>query len=61
MRGYRRDGFHAFSEFDGFSMLENQRSAIDQAIKRQNDDYILNVNREEYIQHLVSEFSIEPI
>ncbi len=61
MRGYRRDGFHAFSEFDGYSMLENQRSAIDQAIKRQNEDYILNVNREEYIQHLVSEFSIEPI
>lgn len=61
MRGYRRDGFHAFSEYSGFSMLENPRSAIDQAVKRQKDDYILNVNREEYIQHLVSEFSIEPI
>ncbi|MBS4726523.1 hypothetical protein [Aeromonas veronii] len=42
-------------------MFENQRSAVDQAIKRQGDDYILNVNREEYIQHLVAEFSIEPI
>lgn len=61
MRGYRRDGFRAFSELDVSSMLENQRSAIDQAVKHQNDDYILNVNREEYIQHLVSEFSIEPI
>ncbi len=61
MRGYRREGFHAFSEHDGFSMFENQRSAVDQAIKRQGDDYILNVNREEYIQHLVAEFSIEPI
>ncbi|MFT6421460.1 MAG: hypothetical protein ACJA2K_000172 [Thalassolituus sp.] len=61
MRGYRREGFHAFSEYDGFSMFENQKSALDQAIKRQADDYILNVNREEYLQHLIGEFSIEPI
>lgn len=61
MREYRREGFHAFSEYDGFSMLENQRAAIDQVIKGQSDDYILNVNREEYVQHLISEFSIEPL
>ena len=61
MRTFRRQGFHAFSEYDGYSMLENRRSSIDQAIKSQNDDYILNVNREEYIQHLISEFSIAPI
>lgn len=61
MRGYRREGFHAFSEYDGFSMLENQKAALDQAIKRQADDYILNVNREEYLLHLIGEFSIEPI
>lgn len=61
MRGYRRDGFHAFSEYDGSSMFENQRAALDQAIKRQSDDYILNVNREEYLQHLIGEFCIEPL
>ena len=61
MRGYQREGFHAFSENDGFSMLENQRSAIDKAIKGQGDDYILNVNKEEYIQHLISEFTIPPL
>lgn len=61
MRGYRREGFHAFSEYDGFRMFENQKAALDQAIKRQADDYILNVNREEYLQHLIGEFSIEPI
>lgn len=61
MRGYRREGFHAFSEYDGFSMFESQKSALDQAIKRQADDYILNVNREEYLQHLIGEFSIEPL
>ncbi len=26
-----------------------------------NDDYILNVNKEEYIQYLISEFWIDPI
>lgn len=61
MRTYRRDGFHAFSEYDGYSMLEKQKSAITQAIKGQNDDYILNVNKEEYIQHLISKFRIDPI
>jgi hypothetical protein len=61
MRVFQREGFHAFSEYDVFSLLESQRSAIDKAVKGQNDDYILNVNREEYIQHLISEFSIEPI
>lgn len=61
MRGYRREGFHAFSEYDGFSMFENQKAALDQAIKRQADDYILNVNREEYLLHLIGEFSIKPI
>jgi len=28
MRTFRRDGFHDFSEFDGYSMLENHKSAI---------------------------------
>ncbi len=61
MRSYRRDGFRAFSEYDGFSMIENQKSAIAQEINHQNDDYILNVNKEEYIQHLISKFTIEPL
>jgi hypothetical protein len=61
MSGYRREGFHAFSEFDGYGMLEKQRFALDSAIKNQNDDYILNVNKDEYIAHLVSEYSIPPL
>lgn len=61
MRTFRRDGFHAFSEYDGYSMLENQKSAITKEVKQQNDDYILNVNKEEYIQHLISEFRIDPV
>ncbi len=42
-------------------MLENQKSAIAKEVKQQNDDYILNVNKEEYIQHLISEFRIDPV
>jgi len=61
MRGNRRSGFHPFSEYRGSTMLDNQRSAITTDIKSQSDDYILNVNKEEYIQHLVSHFSISPI
>ncbi|TFH75213.1 hypothetical protein E3V39_03555 [Gammaproteobacteria bacterium LSUCC0112] len=61
MSGYRREGFHAFSRYDGFAMFEGQRAALDKAIKSQADDYILNVNREEYLQHLICEFSIDPL
>lgn len=61
MKGYQREGFHAFSEYDGFSIFENKKAALDLAIKRQADDYILNVNQEEYLQHLIGEFSIDPI
>ena len=59
--GFRIEGFHAFSEIDGYSMLEKQRFALDSAIKQQSDDYILNVNKDEYIGHLVSEYSISPL
>ncbi len=61
MRSYQRDGFTAFSEYHGSRMIERQRSSIAQDIKDQTDDYILNVNKEEYIQHLVDKYSFSPI
>jgi len=61
MRNYKRDGFHAFSKYDGFSMINQRKTSISTEINNQNDDYILNVNKEEYIQHLISEFQINPI
>jgi len=61
MRGYHGSEFHPFSEYDGFSMLEQQRQAISTAISNQSDDYILNVNKEEYIAHLVTEYQIDSI
>jgi len=61
MRRYGGSEFHPFSEYDGFSMLEQQRQAISTEINSQSDDYILNVNKEEFIAHLVSKFRIDPL
>ncbi|MEA5448221.1 hypothetical protein VB780_06545 [Leptolyngbya sp. CCNP1308] len=51
----------AFSELDGSAVLESQKNQALQAIKGQTDDYILNVNKSDYIEHLVSEYSIPPL
>ena len=61
MRGRRGSEFLAFSEYDGFSVIENQKQRIVSAINSQPDDYILNVNKAEYIEHIVSEFIITPL
>jgi len=61
MRGRRGSEFLAFSEYDGFSVIENQKQRVASAIISQLDDYILNVNKEEYIAHLVSEYTITPL
>lgn len=61
MSRFNRNEFLAFSDYDGFSTIENQKRSISSAINSQPDDYILNVNKEEYIAHIISEFSIEPL
>ncbi len=61
MRGRYSSEFHAFSDCDGFSLIEKQKSQILSAINSQPDNYVLNVNKTEYIEHLVSEFTIPPI
>lgn len=61
MRGRRGNEFLAFSEYDGFSVIENQKQRVISAINSQSDNYMLNVNKEEYIAHLVSEFTITPL
>lgn len=61
MRGRRGNEFLAFSEYDGFSVIENQKQRIVSAINSQPDDYILNVNKAEYIEHIVSEYTITPL
>lgn len=61
MRGGYGAEFHAFSEYDGFSLIENQKAQIVADINSQPDNYILNVNKTEYIEHLVSTYTIQPI
>lgn len=61
MNLYRVDDFVAFSEMDINDVLEGQRRKAREAINDQADDYILNVNEVDYIESLVSEFSIHPL
>lgn len=61
MSRYGRNEFVAFSELDGFRVLENRKGQALQAIKDQVDDYILNVNKAECLEHLVSEYSMPPL
>lgn len=58
---HRGDHFLAFSEYDCHALIESQKKALADSIRSQNDDYILNVNRAEYLEHLVAEYSIAPI
>lgn len=61
MSNYRPNEFRPFCELDGYQVFEQQRLKFEQEIKSQNDDYILNVNKEEYIQYLLSKYSISPL
>ena len=49
MSRFGRNDFVAFSEIDGFSLLESRKKGAIEEINRQSDDYILNVNKSEYI------------
>ena len=53
--------FLSFSNYDISSIIENQEQRVTSNINSQSDDYILNVNKDEYIAHLVSEFTITPL
>src|SRR5690554_1894141 len=61
MSHFEHNKFVAFSELDGFGVIENRKSQAMQAIQNQADDYILNVNKAEYVEHLISEYSIQPL
>ncbi|MFB2659736.1 hypothetical protein [Shewanella mangrovisoli] len=61
MSRYGHNIFSAFSELDGFRVIENRKEQALQAIKSQTDDYILNVNKAEYIEHLLSEYWLQPL
>jgi hypothetical protein len=53
--------FKLFYESD-FTQWESSRMReLAESVKAEDEDYILNVNEEQYLEHLVSEFSIDPL
>lgn len=61
MSRFSKKGFLAFSEYDGLSLIENQKQKIISDINGQPDNYVLNVNKTEYIAYLVNQYMICPI
>lgn len=61
MRYYSKEGFHAFSKYDSSELFIESRRSIKSEINSQNEDYLLNVNKEDYIQHLIAKHQINPI
>ncbi len=58
---FRNMGFNIFSGQDCDAMLQSKKEELINLINRQKDNYLLNVNKEEYIQYLISEYSINPL
>lgn len=54
-------GFRAFSELDVEGLFASQRKSITEKVHSKNDDYILNIDREEFTECLVSEHIINPL
>lgn len=58
---HRRNDGHAFAKYDLTAVLEAQRTKLGQTIREEAEDYLLNVNREEYLKHLVEKSHIAPL
>lgn len=57
-------GYNKFDSFNGTdwdSFQNNIIHAIDKEIYNCSDDYILNVNEEEYLSYLTNKFKLEPL
>ncbi len=53
--------FNIFAEHDFDSYSRGRLEGMKDAIRGEKPEYILNVNEAEYIEHLVSRFSIDPL
>lgn len=53
--------FNIFAENSFIRVVEAQKQKIRERIDRESQNYILNVNEEEYLTHIVSEFEINPL
>src|SRR5438034_9067093 len=57
----RYQKFRIFAEVDFDSYSGGQLQTLKQQIEGGNREYLLNINEEKYIDHLVSRFTIEPL
>src|SRR6185436_11309441 len=55
------NSFHIFSEHDFGDVTRSLFEKVKQQIYSETKDYLLNVNRAEYLQHIVSEFTLSPL
>lgn len=53
--------FKAFSDYRLIDFLDNYRNEIKLEIESESEDYILNTNQIEYINHIVEKFEIEKL
>jgi hypothetical protein len=53
--------FNIFADFDFDSYSRARIEQLKETVRRENPDYILNVNPADYIAHLVSTLSIDPL
>lgn len=58
---YNYNSFRSFSVIDWHAFQDKTIQAIDNEIENNSDDYILNVNEDEYILYLVDKFTYEPL
>jgi len=47
-----------FTELEASEYLENQVKSLNNVVNSENEDYLLNVNDEEYVDYIVEKFSI---
>ena len=59
MHGYNQ--LNIFAEQDGSDYIGRIKSSINLAVRNETDDYLLNVNEENYLDHIVERFTIEPL
>lgn len=56
-----RNNFNSFAEINWLDFQDKINNEIDNEIKACSDDYILNVNEDEFISYLVDKYSYEPL
>lgn len=61
MRRLRYNQLRIFAEQDAGAFLDRAKSSIRLAVEGEADDYLLNVNEESYIDHLVGAHTIESV